>query len=212
MRFCDVILCNVCMQTRALYAPFESDLRSSSSDVYYHEMPGGQYTNLKFQVSVLPHSMLLHQLAFGCGALAACNYYFDNTAKVTDATRLHSLSDAVVERFRHNGWYVNSIDIGQQPMHETRYRMWEAVLKERDERFMPIRFNREGCEALLVSMQQTKTRQGKNGFEKDKRTELNSSVKPQDAPHLGDALDTLYIGKYKHDYGYADPVTEMLFT
>lgn len=40
------------MQTRALYAPFESDLRSSSSDVYYHEMPGGQYTNLKFQVSV----------------------------------------------------------------------------------------------------------------------------------------------------------------
>ncbi|CAL8463302.1 g2836 [Coccomyxa elongata] len=36
-------------QTRALYAPFESDLRSSSSDVYYHEMPGGQYTNLKFQ-------------------------------------------------------------------------------------------------------------------------------------------------------------------
>ena len=37
-------------QTRALYAPFESDLRSSSSDVYLHEMPGGQYTNLKFQV------------------------------------------------------------------------------------------------------------------------------------------------------------------
>lgn len=40
-------------QTRGLYLPFESDLRSSSSDVYYHEMPGGQYTNLKFQAS--PH-------------------------------------------------------------------------------------------------------------------------------------------------------------
>jgi pyruvate carboxylase len=25
-------------------------MRYSSSDVYYHEMPGGQYTNLKFQV------------------------------------------------------------------------------------------------------------------------------------------------------------------
>ncbi|KAA6420341.1 MAG: pyruvate carboxylase [Trebouxia sp. A1-2] len=36
-------------QTRGLYAPFESDLRSTSSDVYQHEMPGGQYTNLKFQ-------------------------------------------------------------------------------------------------------------------------------------------------------------------
>ena len=36
--------------TRALYAPFESDMRSPSADVYQHEMPGGQYTNLKFQV------------------------------------------------------------------------------------------------------------------------------------------------------------------
>lgn len=37
--------------TRALYAPFESDMKSCSTDVYQHEMPGGQYTNLKFQVS-----------------------------------------------------------------------------------------------------------------------------------------------------------------
>ena len=37
-------------QTRGLYAPFESDVRSASSDVYQHEMPGGQFTNLKFQV------------------------------------------------------------------------------------------------------------------------------------------------------------------
>ena len=36
-------------QTRGLYSPFESSLRASSADVYYHEMPGGQYTNLKFQ-------------------------------------------------------------------------------------------------------------------------------------------------------------------
>jgi Conserved carboxylase domain len=36
-------------QTRGLYAPFESSLRASSADVYDHEMPGGQYTNLKFQ-------------------------------------------------------------------------------------------------------------------------------------------------------------------
>ena len=27
--------------TRGLYAPFESDLRSCSTDVYLHEMPGG---------------------------------------------------------------------------------------------------------------------------------------------------------------------------
>lgn len=37
-------------QTRELYAPFESNMKAVSSDVYLHEMPGGQYTNLKFQV------------------------------------------------------------------------------------------------------------------------------------------------------------------
>eukprot|EP00529_Nitzschia_sp_RCC80_P007886 CAMPEP_0113468682 /NCGR_PEP_ID=MMETSP0014_2-20120614/15488_1 /TAXON_ID=2857 /ORGANISM="Nitzschia sp." /LENGTH=1244 /DNA_ID=CAMNT_0000361093 /DNA_START=144 /DNA_END=3878 /DNA_ORIENTATION=- /assembly_acc=CAM_ASM_000159 len=34
---------------RSLYAPFESGQLSGSSDVYQHEIPGGQYTNLLFQ-------------------------------------------------------------------------------------------------------------------------------------------------------------------
>ncbi|HMM55862.1 MAG TPA: pyruvate carboxylase, partial [Candidatus Desulfobacillus sp.] len=34
---------------RRAYAPFEADIRSGTSDVYRHEMPGGQYTNLREQ-------------------------------------------------------------------------------------------------------------------------------------------------------------------
>lgn len=34
---------------RTAYAPFESGQLSGSSDVYFHEIPGGQYTNLLFQ-------------------------------------------------------------------------------------------------------------------------------------------------------------------
>lgn len=35
---------------REVYSPFEGQgLKSGSSEVYSHEMPGGQYTNLKFQ-------------------------------------------------------------------------------------------------------------------------------------------------------------------
>jgi pyruvate carboxylase len=34
---------------RQLYAPFESGQLSGSSDVYLHEIPGGQYTNLLYQ-------------------------------------------------------------------------------------------------------------------------------------------------------------------
>ncbi len=32
---------------RRYYAPFESDVRAGTADVYRHEMPGGQYTNLR---------------------------------------------------------------------------------------------------------------------------------------------------------------------
>jgi pyruvate carboxylase len=36
-------------QVRAQYGQFESGMKSGNSEVYQHEMPGGQYTNLKFQ-------------------------------------------------------------------------------------------------------------------------------------------------------------------
>lgn len=36
-------------EVRGVYAPFESGQKSGSADVYDHEMPGGQYTNLLFQ-------------------------------------------------------------------------------------------------------------------------------------------------------------------
>jgi hypothetical protein len=50
--FC-YLLCLRREATRDLYAPFESNMRYCSSDVYQHEMPGGQYTNLKFQAASL---------------------------------------------------------------------------------------------------------------------------------------------------------------
>ena len=39
-------------QTRTLYAPFECavTMKSGNADVYLNEIPGGQYTNLQFQV------------------------------------------------------------------------------------------------------------------------------------------------------------------
>lgn len=36
-----------------IMCPLYRPCRSSSSDVYRHEMPGGQYTNLKFQAASL---------------------------------------------------------------------------------------------------------------------------------------------------------------
>jgi pyruvate carboxylase len=45
-------------ECRAIYAPFESGQKSGSADVYIHEMPGGQYTNLLFQSQQLGSSSM----------------------------------------------------------------------------------------------------------------------------------------------------------
>lgn len=40
-------------QVRAVYQPFESDLRAPTTEVYFHEMPGGQYSNLRAQAAAV---------------------------------------------------------------------------------------------------------------------------------------------------------------
>jgi pyruvate carboxylase len=40
-------------ECRGLYSPFESGVKSGSADTYFHEMPGGQYTNLLYQSTQL---------------------------------------------------------------------------------------------------------------------------------------------------------------
>lgn len=46
-------LSNYFEQARAGYVAFESDIRSGTSEVYLHGMPGGQYTNLREQARAL---------------------------------------------------------------------------------------------------------------------------------------------------------------
>lgn len=128
-------------------------------------------------------------------------YYYDHTSNHTDATRTESIATIVTSHLEKKGWNVIRVYIGQQPMHETRYRMWGAVFTEKDPRFTPIRFNLENAQSVIVSMQRTGVITGKNGFEKDKRPEKNSSYPQEEAPHQSDALDTLYIGMNKQEYG-----------
>ena len=71
--------------TRGLYAPFESTLRSPSSEVYYHEMPGGQYTNLKFQAQSLGLGDEWKKVK---DAYAAANKALGDIVKVTPSSKV----------------------------------------------------------------------------------------------------------------------------
>ncbi|MFO7564960.1 MAG: pyruvate carboxylase [Enhygromyxa sp.] len=79
------VLNNYWEQVRGLYAPFESGLRSGSADVYMHEMPGGQYTNLQFQARALGLTGRWEAIK---RAYAAANRLLGDIIKVTPSSKV----------------------------------------------------------------------------------------------------------------------------
>ncbi len=70
---------------RLQYAAFESDLRAGASEVYLHEMPGGQFTNLKEQARSLGLAERWHEVA---RAYADVNRLFGDIVKVTPSSKV----------------------------------------------------------------------------------------------------------------------------
>jgi pyruvate carboxylase len=70
---------------RVQYAAFESDLRSGTSEVYLHEMPGGQFTNLKEQARALGLDRRWHDVA---KAYRDANDLFGDIIKVTPSSKV----------------------------------------------------------------------------------------------------------------------------
>jgi len=70
---------------RTQYRAFESDLRFGASEVYLHEMPGGQFTNLKEQARSLGLESRWHEVA---QAYADVNMMFGDIVKVTPSSKV----------------------------------------------------------------------------------------------------------------------------
>ncbi|MHC5308420.1 pyruvate carboxylase [Bartonella sp. LJL80] len=70
---------------RHQYAAFESDLKGPASEVYLHEMPGGQFTNLKEQARSLGLESRWHEVA---QAYADVNRMFGDIVKVTPSSKV----------------------------------------------------------------------------------------------------------------------------
>ena len=70
---------------RAQYAAFESGLEAPASEVYLHEMPGGQFTNLKAQARSLGLEERWHEVA---QTYADVNQMFGDIVKVTPSSKV----------------------------------------------------------------------------------------------------------------------------
>jgi pyruvate carboxylase len=69
---------------RDQYAAFEPDMRAGASEVYLHEMPGGQFTNLKEQARSMGLADKWHKIA---RTYADVNAMFGDIIKVTPSSK-----------------------------------------------------------------------------------------------------------------------------
>ncbi|WP_128255454.1 pyruvate carboxylase [Falsirhodobacter deserti] len=72
-------------QVRGQYAAFESGLQAPASEVWLHEMPGGQFTNLKAQARSIGLEDRWHEVA---QAYADVNAMFGDIVKVTPSSKV----------------------------------------------------------------------------------------------------------------------------
>jgi pyruvate carboxylase len=70
---------------REYYYPFESDLRASSAEVFYHEIPGGQYSNLKPQAQGLGLGDKMEEIK---KTYREVNEMFGDIVKVTPSSKI----------------------------------------------------------------------------------------------------------------------------
>jgi len=70
---------------RDIYQPFESDLKTSTAEVYINEIPGGQYSNLKPQAESLGLGDKVQELK---DAYTAVNHLFGRIVKVTPSSKV----------------------------------------------------------------------------------------------------------------------------
>ena len=78
-------LANYWESVREFYKPFESGLSSGTSEVYYHEIPGGQYSNLRPQTASLG---LLDRWTDVKHAFAIVNQLVGDIPKVTPSSKM----------------------------------------------------------------------------------------------------------------------------
>ena len=83
-------------KVREIYAPFDTAPKTGSAEVYLHEMPGGQYTNLKEQAASMGVSHRWPEIA---RTYAEVNKLFGDIVKVTPSSKV--VGDMALYLFSH---------------------------------------------------------------------------------------------------------------
>jgi len=135
------------------------------------------------------------------------HFYHDHTAY--DKPKREGVQDGIsyLEEWenaaKRYGWVLRPIFIGHTQSPNSRYLLWHRTFKN-DPELARFQYHQATCQDLETAIQLTALKEGKDGaFQKDKSTEKpdksgNFPLPQQHAPHLTDALDTLWVGTQFH--------------
>jgi hypothetical protein len=131
-----------------------------------------------------------------------CDYYQDHPIKevrfIYDQTDIgrHSVArltpaDAFMDVLKKRGWDVipDYRAVVTEPM--TRYMFCQRLFAEQDEALPKLRVNAQHCDNLITGLLSSETKEGKTGFEKEKKWEKRHDMPQEKLTHFPDAFDKL---------------------
>lgn len=125
------------------------------------------------------------------------DFYRDRYGDHRSASSKRTYNEIAIRRLESSGWTVRQFTHrGMEPPQHDKYLLWGFILSEKDERYPIKRFNASKCKHILISMNSTRVKDSQGKFVKDKRSERNASIAPEDATHFGDAVDKRIWTKY----------------
>lgn len=124
-------------------------------------------------------------------------YYYDSTATGTDGRTSETYYDIIMRVLKSNGWEITPIYLGKVPAYMERYEFFGKVHRGQQENVPVLEYHKHHCKYLIISIQNAGVKQGKNGFEKDKKDEANHAIDQRITTHFSDAHDNLIFGKYR---------------
>ncbi|MDD3194398.1 MAG: hypothetical protein PHU68_01180 [Paludibacter sp.] len=138
-------------------------------------------------------------------------YTVDTYGDIVLASSKKTYNQHAIYRLERNKWKVIvRKHPGKEPPHNDKYLLWRYMLNETDPKLPRKRFNGTRCKYTLISMNNTSVIQKTDGkFQKNKKSEAQSSVLPEEATHFGDAVDkriwTKYGAQLRKDSTFVSP-------
>lgn len=125
-------------------------------------------------------------------------YWYDHTA--VGEQHESRICDDVINELTKYGWVVVPMYLGNitySCSHEFRFRMFGDIFKEDGKYEAVLRFNRENCSKLILSLQMAEVSKYENGFKKNKKTEHDGKTPAEESTHFSEALDVLCYGIFE---------------